>query len=66
MRQWAVIDYGLLYGELDGAASMEELIRSQKYDELAEYCEEEELKVHIYISYSYWNATVRIDRLKNV
>ena len=24
---------------------MEELIRSQKYDELAEYCEEEELKV---------------------
>lgn len=24
---------------------MEELMRSQKYDELAEYCEEEELKV---------------------
>ena len=26
---------------------MEELIRSQKYDELAEYCEEEEQKVNV-------------------
>ena len=26
---------------------MEELVRSQKYDELAEYCEEEELKVGV-------------------
>ena len=39
-----------------GLCSMEELVRSQKYDELAEYCEEEELKVRT----TYCQSVTRI------